>query len=136
MPSVKKGSRRAHDCFCYNSLATLYCKLQYSAAGEMAMAKTRAAKAAKNGAVSPLMVRLDRESKRYLERAAKLRRLSVSDYVRIVTVAQACREVQAAQGQTIKMTAEEQLSFWNALNRSPQLTESQRRLGAMMRGEA
>ncbi len=37
---------------------------------------------------SPLMVRLDDESKAYLSRAAELRRISVSDYVREVTVAQ------------------------------------------------
>jgi uncharacterized protein (DUF1778 family) len=81
------------------------------------------------------MVRLDEESKAHLVRAAALRRISVSDYVREVTVAQARREVQAAREQTIALTAEEQLAFWNALSATPKLTEAQRRLGAAMRGE-
>ena len=85
---------------------------------------------------SPLMVRLDDESKAYLVRAAELRRISVSDYVREVTVAQARREVRAAGEQTLALTAEEQLAFWNALNETPRLTEAQRRLGATMRGES
>jgi uncharacterized protein (DUF1778 family) len=91
--------------------------------------KTRAAKTA-----SPLMVRLDDDSKRCLAEAASLRRVSVSDYVRTVTVPQARREVRAADQQVIALTPEEQLAFWNALNESARLTPSQRRLGAIMRG--
>ncbi len=83
-----------------------------------------------------LMVRLDEESKGYLTRAADLRRISVSDYVRTVTVAQARREVEAAGEQIIALSAEEQIAFWNALNRPTRLTEAQRHLGAIMRGEA
>ncbi len=82
-----------------------------------------------------LMVRLDEESKGYLTRAADLRRISVSDYVRTVTVAQARREVEAAGEQIIALSAEEQIAFWNALNRPARLTEAQRHLGAIMRGE-
>lgn len=85
---------------------------------------------------SPLMVRLDEASKTALTKAAGLRGISVSDYVRQVTVAQARREVQAARDQTIALTPEEQLAFWNALNETPRLTEAQRRLGALMRGES
>jgi uncharacterized protein (DUF1778 family) len=84
---------------------------------------------------SPLMVRLDSESKRCLTEAAGLRRVSVSDYVRTVTVPQARREVLAAGEQVIAMTSEEQLSFWKALNDPPKLTPAQRRLGATMRGQ-
>ncbi len=84
---------------------------------------------------SPLMVRLDAESRSYLAQAADLRRISVSDYVRTVTVAQARREVLAAREQAIVLTPDEQLAFWNALNEPPKLTAAQRRLGAAMRGE-
>ena len=84
---------------------------------------------------SSLMVRLDDESKCFLTQAAELRRVSVSDYVRAVTVAQARREVQSAAKQTITMTAEEQLAFWTALNATPKLTAAQRKLGAVMRGK-
>jgi uncharacterized protein (DUF1778 family) len=83
-----------------------------------------------------LMVRLDEESKAYLCQAAELRRISVSDYVREVTVAQARREVQAAREQTLTLTPDEQLAFWNALSEIPQLTKAQRRLGSIMRGES
>ena len=85
---------------------------------------------------SPLMVRLDHESKRCLAEAAKLRRISVSDYVRAVTVPLARREVRAAREEIIVLTPDEQLAFWNALNETPKLTPAQRRLGAIMRGEA
>jgi uncharacterized protein (DUF1778 family) len=82
------------------------------------------------------MVRLDDESKAFLTRAAQLRRISVSDYVRTVTVAQARREVQAAEEQTISLTPQEQLAFWNALNETPRLTDAQRQLGRLMRGQS
>jgi uncharacterized protein (DUF1778 family) len=82
------------------------------------------------------MVRLDEESKRCLAEAASLRHVSVSDYVRTVTVAQARREVRAAGEQVIAMTSEEQLSFWNALSERPKLTPAQRRLGSIMRGQS
>jgi uncharacterized protein (DUF1778 family) len=81
------------------------------------------------------MVRLDDESKEFLAQAAGLRRISVSDYVRTVTVAQARKEVLAAREQTIALTPEEQLAFWNALSETPELTDAQRRLGKLMRGE-
>jgi uncharacterized protein (DUF1778 family) len=82
-----------------------------------------------------LMVRLDEESKSCLAQAAALRQISVSDYVRSVTVAQARREVQAARAQTIALTPEEQLAFWKALQEPPQLTPAQKRLAKLMRGE-
>jgi uncharacterized protein (DUF1778 family) len=81
------------------------------------------------------MVRLDGDSKAVLAEAAGLRRVSVSDYVRTVTVAQARREVRAAREQIIGLTADEQLAFWTALSEPPVLTEPQRRLGRLMRGE-
>jgi uncharacterized protein (DUF1778 family) len=82
------------------------------------------------------MVRLDEESKSVLVQAAELRRVSVSDYVRTVTVAQARKEVKAAQEETLALTPEEQLAFWNALNQNEPLTDQQKKLGRIMRGEA
>jgi uncharacterized protein (DUF1778 family) len=82
------------------------------------------------------MVRLDDQSKAYLAQAAGLRQISLSDYVRAVTVAQARREVLAAREQTLALTPEEQRAFWNALNEAPTLTDAQRLLGAVMRGES
>ncbi|MBI4604882.1 MAG: DUF1778 domain-containing protein [Planctomycetes bacterium] len=82
------------------------------------------------------MVRLDEESKTLLVQAARLRRISVSDYVRTVTVAQARCEVESARDRRIALSPEEQLRFWRALQAPPKLTPAQKRLGALMRGEA
>ena len=90
----------------------------------------------KERAVRTLMVRLDDESKASLTEAAKLRGISLSDYVRAVTVPQARREVLAARENALAMTPDEQLAFWNALNAPTPLTESQERLGSIMRGDA
>ncbi len=90
---------------------------------------------ARTGA-SPLMVRLDEESKSLLTRAAELRHISVSDYVRQVVVPQASREVAASEQQTISMTAEEQLAAWTALQEQVKLTPAQKKLGKIMRGES
>ena len=84
---------------------------------------------------SPLMVRLDAESKQVLAAAAQLRQISVSDYVRTVTIAQARREVASASNQSIQLSAEEQLMFWQALQTPAKPTPAQKRLGAIMRGE-
>ncbi|HEX4000832.1 MAG TPA: DUF1778 domain-containing protein [Pirellulales bacterium] len=83
---------------------------------------------------SSLMVRLDAESKDFLARAAKLRQISISDYVRLVTVAQARHEVGSAREQIIALSPDEQLAFWEALNRPVKLTTAQRKLGKLIRG--
>ena len=93
-----------------------------------------ATKSAK-GPTSPLVVRLDDASKSVLSEAAKLRRISISDYVRTITVAQASREVEAAGARTIALSANEQLAFWQALNEPTILTGAQRKLGDIMRGK-
>lgn len=101
------------------------------------MPKTRSSEAPKKRRPSrSLVVRLDDESKALLAQAAELRRISMSDYVREVTIAQARREVRAAQEQIITLSPEAQLAFWTALNQPVRLTEAQKRLGAIMRGEA
>lgn len=80
------------------------------------------------------MVRLDSTSKAVLREAAKLRGISLSEYIRTVTVAQARHEVDSARQQTIALTAEEQLAFWRALQKPRPSTRSQRQLGRIMRG--
>jgi uncharacterized protein (DUF1778 family) len=83
-----------------------------------------------------LMVRLDARSKQALVEAAALRRISVSDYVRTVTVTQAHKEVASAREQTIKLSPDEQLALWQSLQEPAKLTAAQKRLGALMRGES
>ena len=85
---------------------------------------------------SPLMVRLDAATKGVLVQAAALRKISVSDYVRQVTFAQARKEVDAADDRTLALTPEEQLAFWTALAAPVKLTARQKKLGKLMRGEA
>ncbi len=85
---------------------------------------------------SPLMVRLDEESKTLLAQAAALRKVSVSDYVRMIMLTQAQREVTAARDQTIALSPEEQLSFWNSLQSPVKLSPTQKKLGKTMRGES
>ena len=97
------------------------------------MARSRSTKPPRKP--SSLMVRLDGEGKSVLARAAKLRGISISDYVRTVTVAQARKEVDAAGKQVIVLTADEQLAFWTALSQPAKLTAAQKKLGALMRGE-
>jgi uncharacterized protein (DUF1778 family) len=102
----------------------------------MIMPAGRSAKRnASKKSASPLMVRLDAQSKRYLAAAAELRRISVSDYVRAVTVPQAQRELRAARENVIRLSPEEQLALWTALNEPPKLTAAQKKLGAIMRGD-
>ena len=98
------------------------------------MATTKSSKATKQAA--NLMVRLDPKSKKLLKAAAELRRMSISDYVRTLTVSQAEREVRAARERIISLTATEQLAFWTSLNDPGKLTPAQKKLGAIMRGEA
>src|SRR5579863_1320170 len=97
------------------------------------MARRRKSKAAP--ATSSLMVRLDKKSKSVLKEAADLRQISVSDYVRVVTLSQARREVDSARSLVICLTPEEQLAFWNALQQKQSLTPNQRQLGRLMRGK-
>jgi uncharacterized protein (DUF1778 family) len=82
------------------------------------------------------MVRLDEESKAFLTKAAALRRLSVSDYVRTITIAQARKDVEAAQSNVLSLSPQEQLDFWNALHEPVKLTPAQKKLGRVMQGRA
>ena len=86
-------------------------------------------------ASTSLMVRLDPDSKTFVARAAEMRHVSVSDYVRSVVVAQARREIQAAEQQVIALTPAEQQEFWQALQEPTTLTAAQQALGTLMRGE-
>jgi uncharacterized protein (DUF1778 family) len=82
-----------------------------------------------------MRIRLDDESKRWLVAAAKRRGISPSEYVRLVAVAQARREIRVDREQSLMLAPEEQQAFWRALAQRPELTEAQRRLGTLMRGE-
>jgi uncharacterized protein (DUF1778 family) len=111
-------------------------RISTSRTARSSTSQAAASRTPRKTAPSPLMVRLDVEGKALLARAAGLRRISVSDYVRTVTVAQARSEIESARDRTIALTPGEQLAFWQALQAPPKLTPRQRRLGALMRGQA
>jgi uncharacterized protein (DUF1778 family) len=87
-------------------------------------------------ATRTLQARLDPESKRVVEEAAKLRHVGLSDYIRLVLVPTARREVEQAKQQVLQMTPEEQERFWLALQAPVKPTDAQRKLGKLMRGDA
>src|SRR5258708_20920525 len=99
----------------------MYCRTIYNEGKEdLPMPRSRIpGQPKKPRATRSLMVRLDEQSKAVLIQAAELRHVSVSDYVREVTLAQARREVLAAGKQTLVLNPEWQLAFWNALNAVP-----------------
>lgn len=84
---------------------------------------------------SELAIYLDDESKAFVTQAARLRKVSVGDYVCMIAVGQARLEVERAEQNTIALSPTEQLAFWDALNAPTRLSTSQRELGRMMRGE-
>jgi len=95
----------------------------------------RSPRAATSGKTENLMIRVDRSSKGLITKAARLRGVSASDYVRSVVVTQARREVKESQSQTLSLSPEDQLAFWRALSEPVALTRRQRALGRLMRGE-
>jgi uncharacterized protein (DUF1778 family) len=88
-----------------------------------------------NIATKTLQARLDPDSKRIVEEAARLRHVGLSDYIRLVLVPTARRELEQARHQVLQLTADEQERFWAALQAPAKPTEAQRRLGALMRGD-
>jgi uncharacterized protein (DUF1778 family) len=83
-----------------------------------------------------LQTRLDQKSKQTIAQAAKLRHVGLSDYVRLVLVPTAKREVEQAKNQVMQMTADEQERFWMALQAPAKLTKNQRKLGKIMQGNS
>ncbi|RJP77033.1 MAG: DUF1778 domain-containing protein [Desulfobacteraceae bacterium] len=89
-----------------------------------------------NTSSKTLQARLDPKSKQTLLQAAKLRQVGLSDYVRLVLVPTARREVEQAKNQVLQMTADEQERFWLALQAPVKPTKAQRNLGKIMRGDS
>jgi uncharacterized protein (DUF1778 family) len=81
-----------------------------------------------------LMLRMDQTSKKVLTRAATLRGVTTSDYVRQVVLTQARQELEEARTRTISLSADEQRAFWEALHAPVRLTKAQRQLSRVMRG--
>ena len=89
-----------------------------------------------SSATTTLQARLDPKIKQAVEEAAKLRNVGLSDYIRLVLVPTAKREVEQAKHQVLQMTADEQERFWLALEAPAKPTKAQRKLAKIMRGDA
>ena len=80
------------------------------------------------------MLRMYPSAKRVVARAAKARGVSTSDYVRVVVVEQARRELEESRTRTVILSAAEQRQFWEALQAPAKLSKRQRQLSRIMRG--
>jgi len=80
-----------------------------------------------------LLVRCDSGTKKMLERAASVRGLSLSDYVRSRIVPLAKQDVEEADAGVLRLPREAQIAFWQALQNPPEPTEAQRELGRRVR---
>jgi uncharacterized protein (DUF1778 family) len=80
-----------------------------------------------------LLVRVDRRSKALLRRAAEARGLSISDYVRSRIVPLARQDVVEADTGVLKLSRDDQVALWQALQNPPPPTRAQRALGRLIR---
>jgi len=86
-------------------------------------------------AQTTLQARLDPESKNLIEEAARLRHVGLSDYIRLVLVPTARKEVLEAKQQVLHLTATEQEKFWEALRSPAKPTKAQKKLASLMKGK-
>ena len=82
-----------------------------------------------------IQARINSENKSLIVQAAKLREIPVSDYMRLVLIDQARKEVTSNDQQVLQLTADEQIEFWNALDNPKGLTKAQKELGKLIKGE-
>jgi uncharacterized protein (DUF1778 family) len=80
-----------------------------------------------------LLVRFDSGAKSLVLRAANLRGLSLSDYVRTRIVPLARQDVDEAETGVLRLARQDQIAFWQALQHPPAPTRAQRELGKLVR---
>ena len=80
-----------------------------------------------------LLVRVDRRSKSLLRKAAAARGLSVSDYVRSRVVPLAQQDLIEADTGVLKLSRDDQVALWRALQNPRPPTPAQRALGKLIR---
>jgi uncharacterized protein (DUF1778 family) len=80
-----------------------------------------------------LLVRVDRQSKALLRRAAAAQGLTVSDYVRSRIVPLARQDLVEADTGVLKLSRDDQISLWRALQSPPAPTAAQLALGKLIR---
>jgi uncharacterized protein (DUF1778 family) len=80
-----------------------------------------------------LLVRIDRRSKLLLRKAAAGRGLSVSDYVRSRVVPLARQDLLESDTGVLKLSRDDQVALWRALQSPRPPTAAQRALGKLIR---
>ncbi len=97
--------------------------------------KSRAKQQPARGAAKTanLLVRFDASSKKLVKRAAVARGLSVSDYVRTRILPLARQDLVEADTGVLRLSREDQIAFWLALQNPAAPTAAQRRLGERVR---
>jgi uncharacterized protein (DUF1778 family) len=80
-----------------------------------------------------LLVRVDRRSKALLRRAAASRGLSVSDYVRSRVVPLARQDLIEADTGVLRLSKDDQVALWRAIQNPRPPTAAQRALGKLIR---
>lgn len=80
-----------------------------------------------------LLVRFDRQAKGIVQRAATVRGLTVSDYVRSRILTLATQDVEESESGLLRLAKADQIAFWQALQHPPAPTPAQRALGKLVR---
>jgi len=80
-----------------------------------------------------VLVRFDRRAKALIQKAARHRGLSVSDYVRSRIVPMAQQDVEEATTGVLHLGKEAQIALWRALQRPQAPTAAQKALGRLVR---
>jgi uncharacterized protein (DUF1778 family) len=91
---------------------------------------SQATRAAKD---TNVLVRFDRRAKALIQRAARHRGLSVSDYVRSRIVPLAQQDVEEAATSVLRLGKDDQIALWRALQRPQAPTAAQKALGRLVR---
>ena len=80
-----------------------------------------------------VLVRFDKRAKSLVRRAATLRGISVSDYVRSRIVPLAEQDVEEAETGVLRLRKEDQIALWQALRQPARPTKAQTALGRLIR---
>lgn len=80
-----------------------------------------------------VLIRFDAKRKARVRRAAELRGLTVSDYIRTRIDSIVDRDLEEAETGVLRLSREDQIALWRALQNPPPPTKQQRELGALIR---
>jgi uncharacterized protein (DUF1778 family) len=100
-----------------------------SAGAKQRTSRARTGRAAKN---TSLLMRLDRDAKALVQKAARLQHLTVSDYVRSRILPLAQQELDEASTGVLRLSKADQTALWQALQHPAPPTPAQKALGKLI----